>query len=379
MGELAARTANRRSRTGAKTTGATGPGDGASSGVLQLQRSAGNRATAGLLGDDVVQRRRNGKKRKPKRSRAQANTPSTTSPSSQTAPEHTPAPAPSLAESTASDEQTEQQESQGWGAWLGGMATSALGMVGLASADEGDEIAHGEKSEATAGEFTDDHDTPLGRESLLGPPEISITLQKGELKKEVAGAEFEGAYELKRLLDGYEGSAKIEIKRGTERTVSETKYEMLGGMIVSEFTTTEFHGDKAGAKAKGTLSADALALRAEATAFTGFEHKDNAKIKLKIGSEEVATFDGSAGYTVGYGGEAKGHISFDGGKISMGTKGALSYGVGTTWEYKLEIDSPALAKGLWNVLSSWASWLSGVASDLDEALTDEDGDPIRIF
>lgn len=379
MGELAGRTADRRT---ARSTGSTSrtaePARGPATEIVQLQRAAGNRATAGMLQrDETVRRRGRGRKRRGRKGARPRNGPATNTANAATISTPTKEAPQTTGGSSAPTPQAERP--QGWGAWLGGLVTSGLDMLHPSSADEGDDHLSGERSEGTSGSFTEEDDTPIDQESLLGVPEISITLSEGELKHEVGGAEVEGSYELKELLDGYEGSAKIEVQRGTERTVTKTDYRLLGGMIVADFSTTEFVGERASAKAKGTLTSEKAALRAEASAFSGFEHQDNAKVKLKVGSEEVATFEGSAGYTVGHGGELKGHVSFDGGKVRMGTKGALSYGVGTSWEYRLEIDSPAVAKGLWHVLSSWASWLSGVAHDLDEALTDDDGEPIRIF
>ena len=365
MSELAGRTATRRA--GQKPASGSSASSGAPSGVMELQRTVGNQATATLLGDGSIQRR--GRKRRGKRGRHrkrnQRGTPT------QATPTPTPAADPSADE--------EQEQSQGWGSWLSGLATSALGVIDFGAADDGDTLLEGEELETTSGEFTDEHDESLDKQTLFGPPEISITLVEGELKQEIAGAEIEGAYDLKQLLDGYEGSAKVEISHGHETTTTATTYDLLDGTIVSEFDATTFVGSKVGAKAKGALTADSVALRAEASAFAGYEETASAKVKLNVGNQQVATFKGAAGYTVGFGGEAKGHISFDGGRISMGSKGAISYGLGATWEYKLEIDSPAVAKGLWNVLSRWGSWLSGVAATLHEAMTDEDGHPIMIL
>lgn len=364
MSELAGRTATRRAGQNAKS--GSRPSSDAPSGVMELQRTVGNQATASLLSDGIQRRgkRRRGKRGR-HRKRNQRGTPTNATPTTSPGP--------------TSDEATGQEQSQGWGSWFGELATSALGALKFAGADDGNTLFEGEELETTSGEFTDEHDESLDKETLFGPPEISITLMEGELKQEIAGAEIEGAYDLKQLLDGWEGSAKVEITHGNENTTTLTNYDLLDGTIISKFDATSFVGSKVGAKAKGALTAESVALRAEASAFSGYEETATATVKLNVGNQQVATFKGTAGYTVGFGGEAKGHISFDGGKISMGSKGAISYGIGGTWEYKLEIDSPAVAKGLWNVLSRWGSWLSGVAATLHEAMTDEDGHPIMIL
>jgi hypothetical protein len=358
--------------SGPSTRAAEASLSGEHSRVLQLQQHAGNAATSTLLtpavspvpgGGDVIQRKTRPNRRNRPKKKGRKATAGRIQPASQPA---------------------EQPEPQSWGSWLGGVVSSGMSMFGAgteASAEGEETLADGSSgsSEETTGDFEDEEEKGIG--SLFGPPEISITLHEKEFTDQWDGADVEGKSSLKYLLaeSTYEGEASFEIKQGTEVTRTLGKVKMYGGKLTTEVTSEEFLGEKSSGKVKGSLGPGKAMLRGELGTFRGYEQKTSGSLSINLGDKPLVTLTGGVGYTIGRGGKAEGLFNYDHGKITMGSKTSVSLGQGVSWDYKIELDTLAIADGLWAVLASWGSWLSDVSTSLDEALTDEDGEPIRIF
>lgn len=371
-------THRRTRRSIAPSERSTRPAESSPSGhhaqVLQLQQDAGNAATSALLepsrspatgGGELIQRktRPNRRHRKKKGRTARAGG-------------IRPAPQPAAAE--------EPPEPQGWGSWLGGVVSSGMSLLSAGSETSGEsdqmlEDGVSESSEETTGDLEDEEGDGIG--SLFGPPEISITLHEKEFKDQWGESEVEGKSSLKYVLaeGSYEGEASFEIKQGDEVSNSTGKVKMYGGRLTTQITSEQFLGERSSGKVKGSLGPGKAMLRGELGAFRGYEQKTSGSLSINLGDTPLVTLTGGVGYSIGQGGKAEGLFNYDHGKITMGTKTSVSFGRGISWDYKIELDTVAIADGLWWVLSRWGSWLSEVSTSLDDALTDEDGEPIRIF
>lgn len=106
---------------------------------------------------------------------------------------------------------------------------------------------------------------------------------------------------LKQLLaEGtYEGEASFEVKQGDEASNTTGKVKMYGGMLTAQITTEEFLGEKASAKAKGTLGAGKAMARGEVGAFRGYEHKTSGSLSIHLGDEPLVALTGGVGYSIG--------------------------------------------------------------------------------
>lgn len=361
--------------TGRSTSAAESSPPGHHAQVLLLQQDAGNAATSALLepsnspatgGGELIQRRtrpnrRNRSKKKGRTAKAGGTRP---------------APQPAPAE--------EPPEPQSWGAWLGGVVSSGMSLLNAESETSGEGhqmLADGasKSAEETTSGFEDEEEQGVG--SLFGPPAISITLHEKEFRDQWGESEVEGRSSLKYLLaeGSYEGEASFEIKQGDEVSSSTGKVKVYGGRLTTQITSEQFLGERSSGKVKGSLGPGKAMLRGELGAFRGYEQKASGSLSINLGDTPLVTLTGGGGYSIGQGGKAEGLFNYDHGKITMGTKTSVSFGRGISWNYEIELDTVAIVDGLWGVISRWGSWLSGVSASLDDALTDEDGEPIRIF
>ncbi len=201
------------------------------------------------------------------------------------------------------------------------------------------------------------------------------------LKKEsrFVDAELTGKAGAKVSLEGIEGEAELAMQfgKGGKKLVgggalgSVSNNLKVGGTIEGFIGAKAEVKGKAGFKRKTKKGASKLATldprsmditeyegsaKGKAGAFVGTSAEGSVQVMIKAAGVELGKATGKAGITVGLGGEISGVIKWDGGTLKLAGKGKLSAGLGISWGYKLEINSPGMLAKVFNTAWSWSSW-----------------------
>jgi hypothetical protein len=164
-----------------------------------------------------------------------------------------------------------------------------------------------------------------------------------------------------------EGKGEVAFEWGDSSKVAGTLgWDMIGSHFEGGGSVNSFSGAKLGAKARGSYDRDSggFAAKGKASAFLG----ESVDVKVKVGSADVGTFKGSAGFSYGIGGELSGEITWSGGKLTLAGKGKAAVGPGLSLGYNVEINTQSLSRGFYNWLSRWGGWALEVLDSGDEPL-----------
>lgn len=292
--------------------------------------------------------------------------------------QQSPTPTPAAAGNTVVAEKAEESEpeSQSWGQWFGSWFADT-GTTEATHEIEGDDLhmvdGLGSTETMDFGEGVKE-DEP----ELPTPDVITVNLAKKDFERQFGAYDSKGSVSLDAVLSGYKGKAEFEVSNAREESREIGKVAFAGGRLAGEFTQETSMGEKYSAKGEGAWTAEEVSAKAELSAFMGYSDSTKAEFKIQVGGQTIATFSGSAGTSIGYGGKLKGEMTFKGGKVSWGAQSTASAGVGLALDYKIEVDGAAIADGMLSWAMSWGAWLWDAAGSLSEALTDEDGEPIML-
>lgn len=211
-------------------------------------------------------------------------------------------------------------------------------------------------------EFESGNET-LGKVGMGGKVSKSLsgkTTYTGKLSSEgqYGIGEAEGKYE--STPEKIAGEGKVSFLYGSKAESEEFEWKSSGESLVGKGQVEGKYGTGVEASGKFENSKEKLAMQGKMSAFTGVSTEFKGKIILKAEGEEIATFGGSGGLTLGLGGELKGSIEFEGGKITIYSAGKLSAGLGFTYGYTVSIDTMGLIKAGMSKASGWfTNWMWG--------------------
>ena len=330
--------------------------------VLQLQRTVGNQATLALLRPTPVQaatpvvQRGGKKKRRKKGRRGRRGGHSTATTTTTQAPTTTATAAPTSLLGKAwsylnpfGGEQAEEEEEEG------------LGTTSVSTGDEGDSMSRlgREEESQLSGEAEAEEEEAEEGSKLFEIPKVVINLGSRELMEGALG-KLKAEGKATGGLDEFQIDGKIEYEYAKEgkRPVTQAPFQVWGPNLTAAGTLSGFLGVKAAAEVEAQRTSKLWAAKGKLGAFAGMEHKGEAEVVLKVGETELAKFKGALGWTVGVGGELSASISWpSGGSWKVSSKGKLSAGIGSSWEYELELPVSSFAPTLWSWVKSWgASW-----------------------
>lgn len=380
------------------------PAPGPAGALLSLQRSVGNRALSTLVqpapgAGGVVQRARKGKgknknKRAAKKRRQQGSARGTQT---------------GVSQSTAATPSAPGQ--QGWLGWLGSFLPGTTTYEPPSEEEEEDEGGQGpfedvEEEGGSEEELAlpgDAEEVKTIGEKLLEPfaPE-SITIELGKASGEAKGTRLgdlkgslshatkgDGTQELSTTgsVKGRSGQASGEgkVAHKTDSLEGEGKVEMLLG-VKREANTGTFGWDVSGhklqgdgkftyrrglmaegeLKAKYDLTSGDLVAAAKAGAFAGAKSEGTVTIKFLSGGKDYGAAEGKVGLTFGIGGEVRGAVSWSGGVLDISTGGDFAFGVGTSYHYKLSLNTTNLVQAAPGLLWSLWSWMTTVPEGTSE-------------
>lgn len=205
-------------------------------------------------------------------------------------------------------------------------ATASLGEEGLSA-------SYSSSKTAMAGSVGADAGNVLGDNTSLKGKADASALSTGQATKGKAGG----------------GEASVEHSRTADLA-------KVGGEIASSYTSGETAvsgkvtgsaglGASAKASAKGTYDSETgdVAASGEMSAFAGGTAETSATVAIKVSDKDLASFKGTMGITYGLGGAVSGGMSWKGGAFSWHASGKLSAGLGTSFSYKVELDTIQVA------------------------------------
>lgn len=344
-----------------------------------LQRYLGNRAVVGLLGASgatsepgrlataeragLVQRKGGKGKRKRNKGRRRGNGGGN---------QRTGTQQPTSQQSTGSPPPTTPSGSGGLLETLGSYTSWLWGSTKTGTEGEGD-VDGGDINSGGLGHTTgqthlggeqDPNDKPKEGDpipgsvvdQLLNIPKVTIKLEKefgGGVKGSVGGGVGK---------EGAKGKAKVEWA-GPNEQAETAPVKLMGDVLTGK--GSYFRGAKASAEVEGEAGWDdkgglKVGSKGKIAGFVGQEIKGETEVVVNVGGHETKV-KGALGVTLGVGGELSYWLTFEGGKLSWGSKGKAAFGVGAAWEYQLELPVASVSSSLWSWISSG---LSGLGSGL---------------
>lgn len=248
------------------------------------------------------------------------------------------------------------------GSYVGSIGSSLWGSTttgteGEGNVDGGDVLKGGlgHTTESELGGEKEPEEAPKDvLTQLMNVPRVAIKLEK-DLG---GGVKTSGSGSVSR--EGAAGKAKIEWN-GAMHESDSGPVKLLGDSLTGKGTF--FAGMKSGGELEGKAGFDeqgglSLGSKGKLSAFAGVEMKGETEVVIEVGGHQTK-MKGALGFTMGIGGELSYWLTFEGGKLTWGTKGKGSLGAGVSWEYQLELPVASVTTSMWSWLAAGVSGLGG--------------------
>ena len=187
---------------------------------------------------------------------------------------------------------------------------------------------------------------------MMNIPKIQIKLEN---EGEVLGGKGKASGGLSYGAQGGALKGKLEWEKdwiGGEKKPVDTKFSGGKGQLTAKGTL--FGGAKAKGEFEGTAQDGKYGSKGKLAAFAGLEAKGETEVVLSVAGKETK-FKGAVGAVVGVGGELSYHLTFAEGQLKWGTKGKLALGVGASFEYEMTLPVASITSTMWSWLSSAGS------------------------